>query len=163
VTYLDYSVGATATASGGTVTVSGFVTNGDDRVNFDLDTHIDFSSESLTIDYTLTVPTRNGFRLDFEAEITDATVTTTLEARGSHGTVTISGSFSNTTTEESFEVRVNGELFATITSSQSGQTVITGADGEPLTQAEMEALQTLFVIWLEGIGVFGDLLSPIPV
>ena len=45
------------------------------------------------MDYTLIVPTRSGFRIDFEGEMLDreATVTSTLEARGPHGTVTISG------------------------------------------------------------------------
>jgi hypothetical protein len=157
VTYLDYAVGATGSATGATVNVTGFVTNGDDQVNFDLDTHI--SSESMTLDYNLTVPTRNGFRIDFEGEITDAAVTTTLEARGSHGTVTISGSQS--TTSGSYEVRVNGELFATITMSQAEPPVIAGAGGEALTPAELEALQTLFTIFMEGFDFIEDLLDPI--
>ena len=157
VTFLDYTVGATGSASGATVTVTGFVTNGDDRVNFDLDNHL--SSESLTLDYTLTVPTRDGFRIDFEGEATDATVTTTLEARGPHGTVTISGTQS--TASGSYEVEVNGELFATITTSGTGPAVIVGADGEPLTEAELEALGAVFAVFLEGFDFFEDLIDPI--
>jgi hypothetical protein len=158
VTYLDYTVGASGSTDGVNVTVSGFVTNGDDLVNFDLDTHISFS-ESTTLDYSLTVPTRNGFRIDFEAEVTDPTVTTTLEARGPHGTVTISGS--QTTTSGSWEVRVNGELFATITMAQATAPVIAGADGEALTPAELAALQALFMIFVEGFDFMEDLLDPI--
>jgi hypothetical protein len=157
VTYLDYTVGASGGTSGVNLNVSGFVTNGDDLVNFDLDTHI--TTESMTLDYTLTVPTRNGFRIDFEAEVGDATVTTTLEARGPHGTVTISGS--QTTTSGSWEVRVNGELFATITMAQATAPVIAGADGEALTPAELAALQALFMIFVEGFDFMEDLLDPI--
>ena len=162
VTYLDYTVGVTGSASQGTITVSGFVTNGDDRVNFDLDTHFDLTSGSIGVDYTLAVPTRGGFRIDFEGESTEGGVTTsTLEARGPHGAVTISGT--QTTASATFDVEVNGELFATITRSGSEPWAITGADGEPLTEAELQALAEVFAIFLQGFLFFGDLMTPFPV
>jgi hypothetical protein len=159
VTYLDYAVGVTGTASAVSVTISGFVTNGDDRVDFDLDNHIDITNESITLDYNLTVPTRGGFRIDFEGEMSGSTVTTSLEARGPHGTVTISGT--QTTSSGSFEVEVNGELFATVTTSETGPTVIAGAEGQPLTQAELQALEELLTIFIEGFEFIGDLFAPI--
>ena len=121
VTYLDYSAKVTAnSASSGTVDVSGYVTNGHDRVNFDLDNHITFndSSMDLTLDYALTVPTRGGFRIDLEASLTQSdatdntTITLELTAQGQHGTVQITGSETNET--GTFQVKVNGDLFATI-------------------------------------------------
>lgn len=157
VTYLDYAVGLIANSSAITIDVSGFVTNGDDRVNFDLDTRL--TSEAVVLDYSLTVPTRGGFRIDFEGEANAATVTTTLEARGPHGTVTIAGSQSATT--GSYEVEVNGALFATITLSEGQAPVIAGADGEALTEAELNALATLFAVFTEGFDFFQDLLAPI--
>jgi len=157
VTYLDYAVGATGNTSQITLTISGFVSNGEDRVNFDLDTHL--TSTSVSVDYTLTVPTRGGFRIDFEGESTEGGVTSTLEARGPHGTVIISGT--QTTTSATFEVEVNGELFATITTSGSEPPVITGADGEPLTEAELRALGEVFAIFLQGFLFFGDLMTPV--
>ena len=57
-------------------------------MNFDLDNHLEL--QSVALDYNLMVPTRGGFRIDFEGEATEGTVTSTLEARGPHGTVTIS-------------------------------------------------------------------------
>ena len=155
VTYLDYSVGATSNTSQVTLTISGFVSNGDDRVNFDLDTHI--TSTTLGLDYTLTVPTRGGFRIDFEGESTESSVTSTLEARGPHGTVTISGT--QTGTSATYEVEVNGEPFATITTSASGST-ITGADGQPLSQEELQALERVFAVFVQGFLFFGDLMTP---
>jgi hypothetical protein len=159
VTYLDYAVGITAaSSSAGTVTISGFVTNGDDRVNFDLDTHV--SSESLTLDYTITVPTSGGFRIDFEGELdlNESTLTSSLEARGPHGTVSISGTQNGTS--GTFEVEVNGELFATITISQ-GQQVVAGADGQPLTQDELEALEDIYAVFTGAFDFMADLLGPI--
>jgi hypothetical protein len=157
VTFLDYAVGVTGSATELTVTVSGFVSNGDDQVNFDLDNHL--TSTSVGVDYNLTVPTRGGFRIDFEGAATEGTVTSTLEARGPHGTVTISGT--QTSTSGTFEVQVNGELFATITTSESEPPVITGADGEPLSEAELEALQAVYAVFLEGFDFFEDLLDPL--
>jgi hypothetical protein len=161
VTYLDYAVGANASSSAVTVSISGFVTNGDDRVNFDLDNHISLEDETLTVtmDYTLIVPTRGGFRIDFEGAANESTITSTLEARGPHGTVTITGS--QTATTGSFEVEVNGELFATVTTAAGEPPVITGADGNALTEQELEMLGGLISIFINGFDFFEDLLDPL--
>lgn len=157
VTFLDYMVGATGGTNALTLTVSGFVSNGDDRVNFDLDTHL--TSASVGVDYSLTVPTRGGFRIDFEAEGTEGSLTTALEARGPHGAVTVSGT--QTSASGTFDVDVNGELFATITMPGSEPPVIAGADGEALSQAELDAPQAIAAMFVGGADFFEDLLDPI--
>jgi hypothetical protein len=161
VTYLDYTVGATLDQSqtSGTVTVSGFVSNGDDRVNFDLDMHL--SESTLTFDYNLSVPTRGNFRLDLEEvlNLDNSTATTSLELRGPHGTVSLTGSYGTGT--GSFEVEVNGDPFATITVSGGSEPVITGADGEPLSEQEMQTLRNIYLMFLGGFDFFEDLLDPI--
>jgi hypothetical protein len=157
VTYLDYTVGVTGSTNAATVAVSGFVSNGDDRVNFDLDTHL--TSSALTADYILIVPTRNGFRLDFEGTITETSSNSSLQARGAHGTVTITGNHSGTS--GTFEVEVNGDLFATIDYTQGQEPVITGADGQPLTEQELEALRNVFEVFIEGFDFVEDLLDPL--
>jgi hypothetical protein len=157
VTYLDYAVGATVSETRVTITVAGFVSNGQDRVNFDLDTQL--TESALAFDYSLIVPTRGNFRMDFEEVVTDATMTSTLELRGPHGTVTIEGSRTQTT--GSYDVEVNGEAFATISVEQGSAPVITGADGEALTEEELATLQDVFVMFLGGFDFFEDLLDPI--
>jgi hypothetical protein len=156
VTYLDYTFAFTFNPAF-TFTVSGFVTNGEDRVNFDLDMQGD--DNGFTIDYTLSVPTRGNFRLDLELEfnVANSTMTSNLEVRGPHGTITIVGT--QTQTGGTYEVEVNGDEFATITSSQSSGTVITGADGGSLTNEELEALQEMS-LFLGGLYFFG---LPIPI
>jgi hypothetical protein len=164
VTYLEYAIGATGNQTTEsavvTVTVTGFVSSGQDRVNFDLDTHLTFTSTSstITLDYTLTVPTRGNFRIDFESTATSTSVTSTLEARGPHGTVVINGT--QTGTSATYDVVVNGDPFATISLSAGGQPVITGEDGEPLTQEELEALQSLLQVFVGGLEFFVDVLNP---
>jgi hypothetical protein len=157
VTYLDYVVGAAASQTAITLTVAGFVSNGVDRVNFDLDTQI--GENVITLDYTLTVPTRGNFRMDLEEELTSTTLTSTLEVRGPHGTVTITGSRSESS--GSYEVEVNGEPFATITWSAGSDPVIVGVNGEPLTEQELAALREVFLMFLGGFDFFEDLLDPL--
>ncbi|HEY7480094.1 MAG TPA: hypothetical protein VH680_06255 [Gemmatimonadales bacterium] len=157
VTYLDYLVGVTGSTNSATVSVSGYVSNGDDRVNFDLDTHL--TSTALTADYVLIVPTRNGFRMDFEGTITETSSNSRLEARGAHGTVVVTGEHAGTS--GTFEVTVNGDLFATIEYTQGQEPVITGADGQPLTEQELEALGNVFEVFIEGFDFVEDLVDPL--
>ncbi len=63
VTYLDYTVGATASQTAATINVSGFVSNGEDRVNFDLDMHLN-SVDSVSV---LVAPEHELHRLDWLA------------------------------------------------------------------------------------------------
>jgi hypothetical protein len=160
VTYLDYTVGATASQTAATINVSGFVSNGEDRVNFDLDMHLD-SENIITFDYTLSVPTRGSFRMDLEEEwnLNTSAVASSLELRGPHGTVTIVGNWADNA--GSYDVEVNGDPFATITVAQGAEPVITGADGEPLSEEELHALQEIYLVFLGGFDFFEDLLDPI--
>ena len=157
VTYLDYSVGATLTENAMLLTVGGYVSNGQDRVNFDLDTEL--TETALTLDYSLVVPTRGNFRMDFEEVVTNSGMTSTLTVRGPHGTITIEGT--QTTSGGSYQVEVNGAAFATITFTQGAEPVITGVDGEPLTEEELDTLRDVFLMFLGGFDFFEDLLDPL--
>lgn len=169
VTYLDYTVAAGGTTNSLTLSISGYATNGTDRVNFDLNHHISGNDQSWTIslDYLLSVPTRGGFRIAIEGteELTVVgeqirTVTTIdLEARGGNGTVRIEGG--DTDGAGSYQVFVNGDLFATITVSAGGLPVISGATGAPLTEEEQATVRGIFTIFIEGGDFFEDLTDPI--
>ena len=160
VTYLDYTVGATASQTAATINVSGFVSNGEDRVNFDLDMHLN-SENIITFDYALSVPTRGNFRMDLEEEwnMNTSAVSSSLELRGPHGTVTIVGTWADNA--GTYNVEVNGDPFATITVTQGAEPVITGADGEPLSEEELHSLQEIYLVFLGGFDFFEDLLDPI--
>lgn len=167
ITYLDYTVVASGGLSSATVSISGFATNGSDRVEFDLDTTLTGSEAAglgFIIDYQLLVPTRGGFRLDLEATTTGVfteTTTTTLDltARGDHGTVRIQGTESNGA--GSFDVSVNGDLFATISVTGDAVPVIVGADGQPLSSEEQATLLAIWALFANGFDFFEDLTDPI--
>jgi hypothetical protein len=56
------------------------------------------------------------------------------------------------------QVRVNGDLFATIEVSAGAEPVITGADGQPLSDAETAALRDVFLLFGGGLDFFEGLI-----
>jgi hypothetical protein len=167
VTYLDYAVAASGGSSSATIGITGFATNGDDRVNFNLENTFTLSEAAglgFAIDYLLVVPTRGNFQLAIESTTTGILTETTttvvhLLARGDHGTVTIQGSAENGA--GSYEVEVNGDLFATITVTGDTPPVIVGADGQPLSEAEQAALLAIWYMFAEGLDFFEDVVDPV--
>ncbi|HYC32616.1 MAG TPA: hypothetical protein VEB59_10050 [Gemmatimonadales bacterium] len=165
VTYLDYTVTAAGGLSSASITIKGYATNGTDRVNFDLGTTLSGTETKLVIGikYTLLLPTRGNFRLTIEgtSTLTETTTVTTvdLEARGDHGTVTIEGT--ETDGAGTFDVEVNGDLLAVITVTSGGIPTIAGADGQPLSEAEQDAMWAIWYIFAQGFDFFEDLTDPI--
>ena len=167
VTYLDYTVVASGTETSAEVTISGFATNGTERVEFSLGNRLTSSEATglgLSIDYEMVVPTRGGFLLDLEGTITGIasevpTITLDLLARGDNGTVRIQGSATDAT--GSFTVRVNGDVFANITTDGDGTPTVTGAEGNALTADEVQALTAVFDMFANGFDFFEDLTDPI--
>ena len=117
ITYLDYTVAFTGSSTEITMAVSGFVSNGEDRVDFDLDNQA--SSTAISVDYVLTVPTRDGFRLAIELDASESVATVNIDVRGAHGRVEFSGSV--TDGAGTVDIEVNGELFATMTVTLAGR------------------------------------------
>ena len=163
VTYLDYSASARATATGGTVTVAGYATDGATRANFNLENTIAETTSGLTfdIDYDLDVPSRH-FSVDYTLQVRtnqqdELVLALDLSIAGSNGNVRVIGSYGEA--GGTLNVKVNGDLFATI--HLDGGTVITGANGDPLTPAEEETLQTILGWFDESLVVFDSLIAPL--
>lgn len=162
VTYLDYTLVVSASSqTSGAISISGYATNGTDRVNFDLEMRL--SGDEFTLDFQLVVPTRGGFMMEIEATSTDfesenATFTLDMTARGDHGTVRIQGTGDGT--EASYNVTVNGDLFATIAETSTTLTIL-GADGGALDEDERDALEAIWAVFAGGLLVFFQLSSPL--
>jgi hypothetical protein len=163
-TYLDYSVQASGTASGGSVTVSGYASDGTIRANFNLENTVTQTSNGITLvlDYGLDVPTRN-LELDWTATLSEsgdqAQVALDLTINGENGRIRLQGT--GNAAGSSFTVEVNGDLFATITLASGGQAVITGANGQALTAEEEETLRTILGYYDGSFEVFVALLAPL--
>jgi hypothetical protein len=161
-TYLDYTVSLTATATSGQVTVNGFVTDGSVRANLLLRSTVT-SAGGLTLLYRVTVPERDvSINLTMTAAGLDqqsVTIEMSLTMSGPNGTITLTGTF--TETGGTLTVRANGESYATITSTGVGEPTISGADGEPLTGEDLEAIQGVFHMTGEAFASFDEMIMPV--
>ena len=160
-TYIDYTVTATEGTSSGRVTVVGMVTDGSIQANITLRSTINFTA-GLTLTYSLDLPQRD-VSIDLTAGSNDVSqenspITVSLTMRGPNGTVTISGQF--TDTDGTFNVRINGHAFATITTTGASVT-ITRVDGSPLADDEAAALDGVFRIEDAAFIAFDQMLAPI--
>ena len=165
VTYVDYGISGSGSASGGTVTVDGFVTDGTVRADFTLENELHLSNSGITasLDYDLDVPSRDieiDFLVDVEGFQDGGSVDLDLTMNGPNGTVRVSGTANDG--GGTFEVRANGSTFATITiAADATEPVITGAGGAALTQAEVAALTDVFEMYGDAFEVFGEQLNPV--
>lgn len=161
-TYLDYTVTATGTATGAKLTVTGFVTDGVNRANVNLRSTLT-SDGDLSLIYSLDVPERDvSIDLTLNASGLDqqgGTMDIELDLRGPNGVVAMSGQFSET--GGTLAVRVGGDLFATINSAGGAGPVITGADGNPLSDADVEALGRIFSLTGEAFALFDGMVGPV--
>jgi hypothetical protein len=162
ITYLDYTVTATETVSGGRITVTGYVTDGDNRANVSLRATVN-ESAGLSLVYSVDVPARD-VSIDLTMTTTGIDPETSqididLGMSGPNGTISMSGQFSGT--GGTITVRVNGDVFAHVTSSGAGEPVITGADGQPLTPDEQAAFQSIFALTGDAFITFDVMLLPI--
>ncbi len=81
VTYFDYTLGVTYTSTTAAFSISGFVTNGVDRVNFNFAARAT-SDQTLTLSYVFVVPT-SGFRLETSMTLNFNTSTASVSILGS--------------------------------------------------------------------------------
>jgi hypothetical protein len=162
--YLDYEIVASATASSGLVTITGFADNGTTRATFNLKNTISQNGTGIVVslDYALAVPSRH-LSLDWTATFaniseTDVAVTLDLVINGPNGNVRLVGTYGSD--GGAFTVKVNGDLFATVTLT-GGTPSITGAGGEPLTPDEEATLETILDYYEASLGAFSELLTPV--
>jgi hypothetical protein len=157
-TYLDYTVRITSTITSGQVTVAGYVTDGTNRANINIQSTVT-SASGLTLLYTVTVPTRGvSINLTMTATGLDqqsGTIDINLGVSGPNGSILMSGTF--TETSGTLTVRVNGDDFATITSTGT----ISGADGQPLADEDISALEDVFGITDQAFASFDEMFMPV--
>ena len=161
VTYVNYTVTASSTASSGRVTVIGMVTDGVTQANVNLQSSITYTA-GLTLTYSLDLPQRDvSFDLTVSAsDISQpsGTIVINLLMRGPNGTVSMIGEF--TETSGTINVRINGDAFATVT-TDGLNTTITRNDGTPLADDELLALQGVFDVQAEAFIAFDQMLAPV--
>jgi hypothetical protein len=162
VTYLDYVVSTSGPITSPTFTIAGNITDGVNVAEFALSVAFEFTFAGATID------------IDYDIDVNDSSIEVTLhiEGDGEENTsatieiaflhdgheVFVSGSTVND--EGTLEVHAGGQLFATITVTASSVEVL-GADGEPLTQEERQALHRFMELVEHVMDTFEKLFQPV--
>jgi hypothetical protein len=132
VTYLDYTASASVGTSSATLGAAGYLSNGTERLDFDLSLAV--TQTSITVDYLLEAGD-NSIRLVDVLTQGSESVTLTI----SDGTNSVVMQVSGTTNGWTGDIRYNGSVAVTIGGTPEAPT-FTRWDGTPLTQAEIAAL-----------------------
>jgi hypothetical protein len=159
-TWLDYAVSAGRSTDGAVVTIRGFVTDGADRVAFDVRTALaaEAGDEAGRIDYRLAVPTRDlaiqwTVALD-GLRAAGAPVSLDLALGSSDGSVLLGGTV--TGDAGTLHALANNVPVSTVTISSSGVS-LARPDGTELDSAEARALRRVLSS-VEEASRFSDLL-----
>lgn len=160
--YLNYTVSVSNTSSGGRINVIGYVTDGTHQANISLRAALTFAG-GLTLTYGVDVPTRD-FSIDLTLTMNgtapeSATIGVNLDVRGGNGWIQMTGQFDQT--GGTLNVSVSGHHFATITQVGGGAPTITRADGQPLTDDDIAALEGIFYITNGAFTSFDQLFLPV--
>ncbi|MEO7137614.1 MAG: hypothetical protein ABI037_07845, partial [Gemmatimonadales bacterium] len=138
------------------------VTDGTNRANLNLLATVT-EAAGLTLLYRVDVPQR-GLSIDLGLTMTGldtqtGTMDIELSVTGPNGNISMAGEL--TAAGGTLTVSVNGANFATITSSGTANPVITGAGGQPLSEGEAGALQTIFDVTGEAFTAFDEMIAPV--
>jgi hypothetical protein len=159
VTYLDYGITAEGGLTSATLGVSGFLTDGTTRLDFDIDVayRLQGGRELLDVDFVFDVPGR-GFHVEGSARgVEGGSGEVDMTIRFGPDRIALAAELSETTVDAT--VRVNGDLFATITGDREHPD-IRGAGGRELTQRELEVLGRILWLVEQQFELLGCLLAP---
>jgi len=154
VTRLDYDIEVVETTTGGTVGVTGYLTDGIDRVDFDLVESVAQTTDGfrIDVDYTLSLA---GEPLSVDLDYTidfGTTIGASLVATFENGANTLVLAMSQDG-EAALEgtVEWNGDLVMTIADDGTGEPVFLGPEGEELSAAEAQAIREMFEVATDGL------------
>jgi hypothetical protein len=163
VTFINYLVSANGPPTAPSFSIAGFVTDGEVTVDFDLTVAMqaNIGGTSIDIDYAIDVADRDfHVVLDLSIGASEGSSSTSLDISISHGrnTVRVAGEL----TDEMGTVQVfgNGELFATITFTETSLTVV-NPNGDPLSDREEQVLREIMDFVDEVFDVWEDLFNPV--
>jgi hypothetical protein len=167
VTHFDYRVTATGTESDGSANVLGFVSNGEQRIDFDLRNDITSTatSDHMVVDWGLEFPQLGlelGYAIDLLSDADGSESDWEMSLRGPNGYVDATGTtmYTATTNSEHFVFEVNGAEFAEYSCVTGEACGITRPDGSPLTADEADALEMLWSFGEAGAFLSANLMAP---
>ena len=163
--FLDYRVAMDGSSNSGALAVSGFVVNGQTRLQFQIGAHGTSSNDVATIDveFQFAVPER-GFSVEGRVQGVHAASgdgsSESLHLRVATGSAVIGFDARSDGQNVDAAVTVNGNLFASVR-GDARSPEIRGEGGRPLSADEMQALGQMMQLAGGAREMFGQLLAPV--
>lgn len=162
-TYLDYTVTAVGPPTSPTFAIEGFISDGENQATFSLSAsaEITFVGVTLTLDYEISVG--EDFAITAALSLTtdaEENFSVEVDVTFTHQGFPVNVSGSVTNDLGTLQVTADGNLFATITVTDSSITVL-DANNEPLDQDEINALRKLVEMLEDVFDVWEDLFDPV--
>lgn len=154
VTRLEYDLELVETTNGGNISVTGFVTDGASQVDFDVFESVAQTSSGFVVDLEASISLAGeplSVELDYSIDFGE-TIGVSLDASFVNGANTLAIHL-NQSGEGTLQgdVEWNGELVMTVEDDGTGEPTFLGPEGEPLTTAEVQAIEEMFEIAVEGL------------
>ncbi len=173
-TYLDETISYSESATSASLSVSGYVTNGQSGANLRrLDFTVSVTAHSsatagdatISVSYKLNVPAVTvSFTLTVKYDDNAGTYSLSLDLRFSRenesARITDLYSEGGTGSTETIKAYVNGHLYATGTATNGGDPTWTDASGEPLTVDNLATLTAIFEATIGAFTSIDDVLGP---
>jgi hypothetical protein len=162
-TYLDYRVAIDGSANAGTLAVSGFLTDGETRLDFEIGATgtVGPTGATMNVAFEFDVPAR-AFNVAGTVQGTNAPAghlgRINLVVRS--GLTKIDVAITGDDHTVNATILVNNEIFATITGDHHNP-MVRGAGGRELTADEIEALYGILRLVGGVFELFGNLLTPV--
>lgn len=162
-TILDYATTLDENGPNGTITVDGFLTDGKDRLDFDIDVTGSDQPTSKKLDVTFEMRVDNrSFSINGSVSGIDegASDMGDVDISVKHGAESLRVDVQGTETSIDGTFYLNGDVFATVSGNPDNPTFL-GAGGGDLTQAEVLVLHRIVDVVEDVFDFFEDLMDPI--
>ena len=160
--FLDYSVTAVGSQTGGALEIEGFAGLSPDRLSFEIDATSTSADASTARDvrFAIDIPERSfAVRADLASLDTEEGETGSVDLRVRHRGTTIRIQMEGGAGSAEASFLLNGELLATATGGPGG-VAIRGADGLELNRDELQALHAILRLAGGLTSMFGELMAP---
>jgi hypothetical protein len=162
-TYLDYRVALEGSASAGSLAVTGFLTDGETRVDFDIEASgtAGPTAATMNVAFEFGVPARDfsvAGTVEGAHSADGGLGRIDLSVRSGQSTIDVAMTGDDHTVNATF--LVDGRIFATVTGDHRDP-VVRGAGGRELSAEEVAALRGILQLVGGVFELFGNLLEPV--
>ncbi len=162
VTAIDYSTTVDDLGDGGRITVSGYLQDAQDRLDFDIAVQGSRQSgvNAVDIEFEMGIAARDFSIRGAVSGVDDDGGSGDIDVTVRHGSESLRVEVSGTPESIDGAFYLRGEVFATVTGHPDAPTFVS-ADGDPLTAPEVAVLLRMVGVLDDVFDLFGELMEPV--